>query len=442
MQSNRRRETKKVHRGSNRNQGNRRHHATEYNRHTDQGDYGYQSQDYYGYHGGHDNYGYQNYGYPQNYDSYGDYSDQDCYGYETNGNNYYNYDDNYHEQPYAYDYYRDNVDGQFPQEDEICSIDMNYPSSRARSLKSEPSQSRPFVDSRPRGYGTPQGPQAPQVAPFQGDQRTPDVTVNSSSFVDAGGRLNETCHYRNQTGKIVTTWRRVLGTVTCDTYAKSFRNPAAITTEDGKKVEGRQADDARAYVDRLLKEKVFPMAGSSLYQPGSMRFHVCREDEEFDEEDDQEEMIGGVLMDHFGSLLQVAQNRRDDAMEEAEGDSVLVSFIKQLRRHQTVLFDQDQIEQLVSEANDLNNIPNKPRLNKDQIEKLPCILFNKCPTQKECEEERCSICLVVYNDQEKVKQLPCKHIYHQLCIDTWLARNTYCPVCKNDTAQALKVLHD
>lgn len=276
-----------------------------------------------------------------------------------------------------------------------------------------------------------------------GDAAFDDVTVNSSTFVDRNGRLNETCHYRNQTGKIVTTWRRVFGSVTADAYTKSYQNSPAITTGDGNKVEGQKADEIRSYVDRLLKHKVFPMAGCSLYQPGSMKFHANHQDEEFfEEDDDQEEQIGNVLMDHFGSLLQVAQNRRDDAMESAEGDSTLVTFIKMLRRNQEVLFDPNQIERLVAEANEMNNVPIKPSLNKDQIAKLPFVSFNKLPSQKECEEERCSICLVVFNDKEKLKELPCKHIYHPLCIDMWLGRNTYCPVCKNDTAQALKVLHD
>lgn len=44
----------------------------------------------------------------------------------------------------------------------------------------------------------------------------------------------------------------------------------------------------------------------------------------------------------------------------------------------------------------------------------------------------CCICLTDYDEGETVRELPCTHIYHQSCIDTWLEVNTLCPLCKQD----------
>ncbi|CAH2070270.1 unnamed protein product [Thlaspi arvense] len=42
----------------------------------------------------------------------------------------------------------------------------------------------------------------------------------------------------------------------------------------------------------------------------------------------------------------------------------------------------------------------------------------------------CSICLVEYENGDKITTLPCKHIYHKDCISQWLEQNSVCCVCK------------
>ena len=181
-----------------------------------------------------------------------------------------------------------------------------------------------------------------------------------------------------------------------------------------------------------------------------MQFHVNRQNQyDYDgngveiEEDDPANLIGEVLMDNFGPLFEIADNISDDddALQAAGDDNILVRFIMLLRRNQNRIFDPNQIERLVAEVNDMSSTSNQPKLSKDQISMLKVKLFDKNPTVKECEEERCSVCLQAFTDKEQVKQLPCNHLYHPLCIDAWLCRNTYCPVCKQDTAKALEKLH-
>lgn len=42
----------------------------------------------------------------------------------------------------------------------------------------------------------------------------------------------------------------------------------------------------------------------------------------------------------------------------------------------------------------------------------------------------CTICMENLKKKEKVKTLPCMHIFHPGCIDEWLLRSNQCPICK------------
>mmetsp|Transcript_779 Transcript_779/g.1580 ORF Transcript_779/g.1580 Transcript_779/m.1580 type:complete len:116 (+) Transcript_779:2218-2565(+) len=46
------------------------------------------------------------------------------------------------------------------------------------------------------------------------------------------------------------------------------------------------------------------------------------------------------------------------------------------------------------------------------------------------EEDSCPICLLQYQEREKIRILPCGHTYHPKCIDLWLSEHTSCPQCR------------
>ncbi len=69
------------------------------------------------------------------------------------------------------------------------------------------------------------------------------------------------------------------------------------------------------------------------------------------------------------------------------------------------------------------------RSNINQIKKIK---FRKNSSTKKGEEEKCSICLCEYEDNEELRLLPCEHLFHPTCVDTWLVQNSQCPVCKLD----------
>jgi len=47
------------------------------------------------------------------------------------------------------------------------------------------------------------------------------------------------------------------------------------------------------------------------------------------------------------------------------------------------------------------------------------------------DESSCSICLCQFEDSEDAKLLPCQHMFHTLCIHTWL--NKVCTINVLDT---------
>ncbi|XP_065841048.1 E3 ubiquitin-protein ligase RNF13-like [Oscarella lobularis] len=67
--------------------------------------------------------------------------------------------------------------------------------------------------------------------------------------------------------------------------------------------------------------------------------------------------------------------------------------------------------------------------------RFPRASLKKIPTRRYKEgtdrEESCAICLEDYKNGDKIRVLPCQHIYHSKCVDPWLTRSKrQCPVCK------------
>ncbi|CAK69020.1 unnamed protein product (macronuclear) [Paramecium tetraurelia] len=51
---------------------------------------------------------------------------------------------------------------------------------------------------------------------------------------------------------------------------------------------------------------------------------------------------------------------------------------------------------------------------------------------------QCSICCNNFSKDETIIQLPCKHIFHQSCLFSWLDHSTKCPNCRSDVLEGLK----
>ncbi|XP_055512194.1 E3 ubiquitin-protein ligase RNF165 isoform X2 [Leucoraja erinacea] len=47
-------------------------------------------------------------------------------------------------------------------------------------------------------------------------------------------------------------------------------------------------------------------------------------------------------------------------------------------------------------------------------------------------DEKCTICLCMLEEGDDVRRLACMHLFHQVCVDQWLATSKKCPICRVD----------
>ena len=50
------------------------------------------------------------------------------------------------------------------------------------------------------------------------------------------------------------------------------------------------------------------------------------------------------------------------------------------------------------------------------------------------DDQDCPVCLDKFREGQRVRMLPCSHLFHIKCSDIWLRKNCTCPMCKADIA--------
>ncbi|CAG7877024.1 unnamed protein product, partial [Brassica rapa] len=87
------------------------------------------------------------------------------------------------------------------------------------------------------------------------------------------------------------------------------------------------------------------------------------------------------------------------------------------------------LEQLIQQL--AENDPNRygtPPASKSAIEGLPTVKVSKDMLKSEMNQ--CAVCMDEFEDGGDVKQMPCKHVFHQDCLMPWLELHNSCPVCR------------
>ncbi|XP_028779345.1 E3 ubiquitin-protein ligase At1g63170 isoform X2 [Neltuma alba] len=51
------------------------------------------------------------------------------------------------------------------------------------------------------------------------------------------------------------------------------------------------------------------------------------------------------------------------------------------------------------------------------------------------EDAACCICLIMYEDNDELRELACSHLFHKDCVDKWLKINALCPLCKGEVGE-------
>lgn len=70
-----------------------------------------------------------------------------------------------------------------------------------------------------------------------------------------------------------------------------------------------------------------------------------------------------------------------------------------------------------------------PPLSKDVIDALPTVEVTELQVNSKLQ---CSVCWEDFSFKEKVRQLPCQHVYHEPCIRPWLELHGTCPICRQN----------
>lgn len=86
-------------------------------------------------------------------------------------------------------------------------------------------------------------------------------------------------------------------------------------------------------------------------------------------------------------------------------------------------------EQLIQQL--AENDPNRygtPPAAKSAVEALPSINVDEALLKSDLAQ--CAVCMDDFEMGIVVKQMPCKHVYHQDCILPWLELHNSCPVCR------------
>ena len=86
------------------------------------------------------------------------------------------------------------------------------------------------------------------------------------------------------------------------------------------------------------------------------------------------------------------------------------------------IFFDDILALKISENNDENL--------KKLVSAIPAFIVKEKNKNNESNNKNCPICLGEFMVGEKESSLPCLHCFHSNCIEKWLKRSKFCPVCK------------
>ena len=81
----------------------------------------------------------------------------------------------------------------------------------------------------------------------------------------------------------------------------------------------------------------------------------------------------------------------------------------------------------------VNNNLNNLRINEEN-KKIEELLQDFKLTEEilsKIDNKQCLICLDDYQIDENICYLPCFHLFHSICIKSWIKKSNKCPLCKN-----------
>ncbi|KAK8567290.1 hypothetical protein V6N13_105266 [Hibiscus sabdariffa] len=115
------------------------------------------------------------------------------------------------------------------------------------------------------------------------------------------------------------------------------------------------------------------------------------------------------------------ENREDPDLETSHSQRERIVLINPFTQGMVVIEGDSNVEALLRGQ---ANKDGQPPASKASIEAMPSVETG------ESEDGECVVCLEEWKPGEVVKEMPCKHKFHDGCIEKWLAIHGTCPVCR------------
>ncbi|KAL2077276.1 hypothetical protein ACEWY4_026780 [Coilia grayii] len=77
---------------------------------------------------------------------------------------------------------------------------------------------------------------------------------------------------------------------------------------------------------------------------------------------------------------------------------------------------------------------------KKAIGKLTTRTVKRGDKETDPDFNHCAVCIEGYQLNDVVRILPCKHVFHKICVDPWLNEHCTCPMCKLNILKALGIM--
>ena len=136
------------------------------------------------------------------------------------------------------------------------------------------------------------------------------------------------------------------------------------------------------------------------------------------------------------SISSIPKFETDDIYDYSSSNNNIITQLNDVLTFHDTLIEKDlndvypnpdtkTYEQLLMLENQLGNV--KKGYSRREIERLPYTYY-----VKDFKQDECIICQDMFKVKEKIRKLPCEHIFHVNCIDKWFEEDKKCPCCKKE----------
>lgn len=110
------------------------------------------------------------------------------------------------------------------------------------------------------------------------------------------------------------------------------------------------------------------------------------------------------------------------------------------------LLFENLMQQSAHIANLINNdsfsfnldFPEEEGLDDIELRQIPTLKFKQKLWHLNEIDDTCPICFEDYKENDIVSKLPiCDHAFHKKCVNSWLKKNRFCPLCRADVREKL-----